>query len=92
MNRDTADLNRALDATNQHLPRMVNDVLLGQMPPKKQHEFAELLIELGELLHRNADADAEQAKPAVSSGDTTARDTPPPGTVPQITNSEEELL
>jgi hypothetical protein len=90
MNRDTADLNRALDAINQHLPRMVNDVLLGQMPPKKQHEFAELLIELGELLHRHADA--EQAKPAVSSGDTTARDTHLPGNVPQITNSEEELL
>jgi hypothetical protein len=85
MNPDTAQLVRALGAINQHMPQMVNDVLIGQMPPAKQHEFADLLIELGELLHRHADTRDEQA-PAVS-GNTT----PPAGPV-EPTDSEEQQL
>jgi len=50
-----AELVRALGAVNQHVPRLISGLLTGGMPPVKQHEFASLLIELGELLHQHAD-------------------------------------
>jgi hypothetical protein len=89
MNSDTAELIRALGAIDRHLPRMVNDVRLGLMTADRQHEFADLLIELGELLHR--DASAEQADQTGASGDIPARDRQPPGSAPQISDREEEL-
>jgi hypothetical protein len=83
MNHDTAALIQALGSINQHIPRMANDVLLGHMPPAKQHEFADLLIELGGLLHCSADAeDAEEAEDAPPAGDPAA----------QLTDSEEPPL
>jgi len=87
MNRDTAALIQALGSVNQNIPRMANDVLLGQMPPAKQHEFADLLIELGELLHRSAEAE-ETASPDAHSGSDDSQLANPP----RLTDSEEQQL
>lgn len=55
MNRETGELVNALYAVNQHVPRLATELLAGALPTAKQHEFAGLLIELGELLHSHAD-------------------------------------
>lgn len=55
MDQQTGELNRALLAVNQHIPRVATELLTGTLPPERQHEFAGLLIELGELLHLHAD-------------------------------------
>lgn len=62
-NGDTTELLRALDAVRQHLPHTVDDILRGQMTPDRQHEFADLLFELGRLLHRDAIHEAVRPKP-----------------------------
>jgi hypothetical protein len=64
MNPQTAHLVRALGSVNQHMPRVVSDVLIGQMPAAKQHDFADLLVELGELLHHHAETQQAQAPAA----------------------------
>jgi hypothetical protein len=63
-NSATAELVRALDAVRQHLPHTVDDILHGQMTPDRQHEFADLLFELGRLLHRDAIHEAVRPRPA----------------------------
>jgi hypothetical protein len=69
-NSATTELVRALDAVRQHLPHTVDDILRGQMTPDRQHEFADLLFELGRLLHRDAIHEAVRPKPtnAITTG------------------------
>ncbi|WP_370949766.1 hypothetical protein AB5J62_19890 [Amycolatopsis sp. cg5] len=55
MDQQTRELSRALLAANEHIPRVATELLTGTLPPGRQHEFAALLIELGELLHSHAD-------------------------------------
>ncbi|MEC3974300.1 hypothetical protein [Amycolatopsis sp. H20-H5] len=55
MNPETIELVRALGAVHQHIPRVINDLLVEQLPQAKQREFAELLLGLGELLHTHAE-------------------------------------
>jgi hypothetical protein len=55
MNLHTAELVKALHAVNQHVPSVAAALLAGSLPVSKQHEFAGLLTELGELLHSHAD-------------------------------------
>jgi hypothetical protein len=62
-NSATTELVRALDAVRQHLPHTVDDILHGQMTPDRQHEFADLLFELGRLLHRDAIHEAVRPRP-----------------------------
>jgi hypothetical protein len=69
-NSATSELLRALDAVRQHLPHTVDDILRGQMTTDRQHEFADLLFELGRLLHR--DAAIEEAVHSTSGNATTA--------------------
>ncbi|GAA1974763.1 hypothetical protein [Amycolatopsis minnesotensis] len=56
MNDATASLLEALGAVNQRVPDVIRALAIGDMLPLKQHQFAGLLIQLGELLHRHADS------------------------------------
>lgn len=51
----TVELVRALHAVNQHMPHVATGLLTGALSPAKQHEFAGLLTNLGDLLHQHAD-------------------------------------
>jgi hypothetical protein len=86
-NSATTELLRALNAVRQHLPHTVDDLLRGQMTPDRQHEFADLLFELGRLLHRDA-ALEEAAHP--TSDNAIVADTPTPWISADIVTFEEE--
>ena len=55
MNRQTADLVRAMTGLNKHLPQVITDLLAGRLSVERQHEFAGLLAELAEQLDTHAD-------------------------------------
>ncbi|MFF0149135.1 hypothetical protein [Amycolatopsis sulphurea] len=55
MNRQTGELVNAMTAVTKHIPRATTELLTESLSVVKQHEFAGLLIELGELLHAHAD-------------------------------------
>lgn len=55
MNLQTAELVNALHAVDKHVPTVAAALLAGLLSAAKQHEFAGLLSELGELLHSHAD-------------------------------------
>lgn len=55
MNRQTADLVRALAAVNKHMPRVSTELLTDSMAVDKQREFAGLLFGLASLLTTHAD-------------------------------------
>jgi hypothetical protein len=55
VNLHTAELANALHAVDKHMPTVAPALLEGSLPVAKQHEFAGLLTELGELLHSHAD-------------------------------------
>jgi hypothetical protein len=55
MNLETSELVSALGTIHEHLPRLIRELLADELSVAKQHQFASLLIELGELLHQHAD-------------------------------------
>ena len=55
MSLQTAELVKALNAVAGHIPRVTTDLLADALPTTKQHEFAGLLTELGDLMHDHAD-------------------------------------
>lgn len=55
MNRQTADLVRALTGLGKHLPQVITDILSGRLSVERQHEFAGLLGKLAEQLKVHAD-------------------------------------
>jgi hypothetical protein len=55
------ELVRALHAVNQHTPHVATALLTGTLPPTKQREFAQLLTNLGDLLHQHADTPSPPA-------------------------------
>lgn len=63
MSRQTGELVNALNAVSQHVPRVTTELLAGMLPVARQHEFANLLTELGELLHNHADDQAAEVIP-----------------------------
>lgn len=65
MNETTIALVEALGSVNRHVPLIASSLLSGTLPEAKQHEFARLLIELGELLHSHADVQEASAKSAI---------------------------
>jgi hypothetical protein len=66
MNRQTAELIRALAAVTKHVPRVSTELLAGTMPADKQREFARLLEGLARLLAAHAD-DQEPEEPVTLS-------------------------
>ncbi|WP_329067757.1 hypothetical protein [Amycolatopsis sp. NBC_01480] len=54
MKRQTGELVNALHSVNRHVPTVATGLLAGTLPVAKQHEFAGLLIQLGNLLHQHA--------------------------------------
>jgi len=86
-NSATTELLRALKAVRQHLPHTVDDLLRGQMTPDRQHEFADLLFELGRLLHRDA-AIEEAVHP--TSDNAIVADTRPPWNSADVVAFEED--
>ena len=59
MNRQTAELVRALSAVTNHIPRLTTELLQGTLQPERQREYAGLLSGLAGLLKIHAD-DQEQ--------------------------------
>ena len=55
MNKYTKALIESLQSVGGHATLMANDLMLGRMTPEKQHEYANMLNELSELLHEHAD-------------------------------------
>jgi hypothetical protein len=55
MNRETAELVRALTGLGKHLPEFITELLSGRLSVQRQHEFAGLLAELAERLDAHAD-------------------------------------
>jgi hypothetical protein len=53
---DTTTLTANLDAVAAHLPRIATEIRARTLTPIRQHTIGALLIELGENLHRHADA------------------------------------
>jgi hypothetical protein len=88
MTSDTTELLRALDTVIQHLPHTVDDILRGQMPPDRQHEFADLLIDLGRLLHR--DAATHDTAQTDTFDDFSVRDTSQENAPKVVTREEEQ--
>jgi hypothetical protein len=70
MNRQSAELVRALTAVASHFPRVVIDLPTGDLPVSKQHEFADLLAELSDLLRDHAE---DQARGIIQMGPETWR-------------------
>jgi hypothetical protein len=87
-NSATTELLRALEAVRQHLPHTVDDILRGQMTPDRQHEFADLLFELGRLLHR--DAAIEEAVHPTSANVIAPGTQPPRNTLTVVAHKEEQ--
>ncbi|WP_344418318.1 hypothetical protein [Amycolatopsis minnesotensis] len=46
---------------NQRIPEVIRVLAAGGMSSPKQHQFASLLIDLGELLHHHADSHTHPA-------------------------------
>ncbi|WP_233226133.1 hypothetical protein [Amycolatopsis sp. CA-126428] len=55
MDTDTKALVESLQAVGTHAGTIANALTLGNMTPKKQREYADMLKELSELLHEHAD-------------------------------------
>jgi hypothetical protein len=70
VNRHTVELVNALQAVNKQVPLVANALLTRAIPVVKQHEFAGLLTELGELLHSHADGQDTEARRVVGTIDT----------------------
>ena len=55
MNRETAELVRALTGLGKHLPDFITELLSGRLSVQRQHAFAGLLAELADQLDAHAD-------------------------------------
>lgn len=62
MNEMTSALITALKAVNLQVPCIIETLLAGTLPARKQREFGGLLIALGELLKEYADAGERPAQ------------------------------
>jgi len=60
MNEMTSALITALKAVNIQVPCIIDTLLAGTLPVRKQREFGGLLIALGELIREYADNDGEE--------------------------------
>jgi hypothetical protein len=69
LNRQTGELINALHSVTRHVPTVATSLLAGTLPVAKQHEFAGLLIELGELLHAHADNSPSEPRHALRNND-----------------------
>lgn len=58
MSIQTAALTREMTAVSERLPRITADLTAGRIPVHQQHEVAQVLSDLGELLHAHADDQA----------------------------------
>ncbi|MCU1685406.1 MAG: hypothetical protein JWQ81_6145 [Amycolatopsis sp.] len=65
MKQQTGELVNALHSVNLHVPTVATSLLAGTLPVAKQREFAGLLIELGNLLHRHADDSPSEPRHAL---------------------------
>ncbi|MEC3976221.1 hypothetical protein [Amycolatopsis sp. H20-H5] len=72
MKRQTIELVNALQAVNKHVGAVANALLTGTLPIAKQHEFAGLLTELGDLLHQHAEDDDSAGGEGTSDDEHTA--------------------
>ncbi|MFD9888241.1 hypothetical protein ACFWY9_02780 [Amycolatopsis sp. NPDC059027] len=61
MNKDTKALIESLQAVSSHAETIANALMLDKMTPKKQHEYADMLKELSDLLHEHATIQEEAA-------------------------------
>ena len=59
MNEDTKALIESLQAVSGHATSIANALMLGKMTPQRQHDYANMLNELSELLHEHADIQEE---------------------------------
>ena len=69
MSIQTAALTREMTALAERLPGVTADLTAGRIPIHQQHEVAQLLGELGELLHAHADDQASGIIPRPSGRD-----------------------
>ncbi|ADJ48512.1 hypothetical protein AMES_6686 [Amycolatopsis mediterranei S699] len=63
MNRQTAELVRALAGVNNHVPQVSRELLTGTMPPERERAFAALLMELADVMVAHASDQEEPAAP-----------------------------
>ncbi|WP_125792263.1 hypothetical protein [Amycolatopsis sp. WAC 01376] len=61
MMKETIDLVKALRAVTANVENIAGALLVGQMPPPKQRQYAGLLRELAVLLEDHAEAQERQA-------------------------------
>jgi hypothetical protein len=54
MNKETKALIDSLRAVSSHADPIANALMLKTMTPKKQHDYADMLKELSDLLHEHA--------------------------------------
>ncbi|GAB3362698.1 hypothetical protein GCM10027360_26870 [Amycolatopsis echigonensis] len=54
MNSETKALIESLQAVSSHAESIAEALTLNKMTPKKQHEYADMLKELSDLLHEHA--------------------------------------
>ena len=62
MNRNTKELIDALKAVTMHADGIANGLMLDQIPPHKQREYANLLQELAGLLREHAESQEKEDK------------------------------
>lgn len=61
MKEDTKALIESLRAVSSHAETIANALMLDKMTPQKQHEYADMLKELSDLLHEHAALQEEVA-------------------------------
>ena len=61
MDGETKALIESLREVSGHASPIADALMLGKMTPKKQHEYADMLKELSDLLHEHAKIQEEAA-------------------------------
>jgi hypothetical protein len=75
VNRQTAEVIRALTAVTKHVPQVTTELLAGSLTVARQQEFADLLAALAEILHEHAD-DRDRGVIALPQSGSTAGEEP----------------
>lgn len=76
MNSETKALIESLQAVSGHAESIAEALTLNKMTPKKQHEYADMLKELSDLLHEHATI--QEMSINASDGRHALRQQPPP--------------
>ena len=65
MRPEDDDLLMTFGKISKLMPGILYDFVIGTLTPGRQHEFGEILIDLGELLVKNAEESEQSGQPTI---------------------------